>query len=408
MNEELIEKYAELIVRVGANVQKGQYVIIRTGVFEEDFAALVSRKCYEAGAKRVFVRWQSSKVDQVDYIYGHEDDLKHVLPFEEYEQKFTQDEYPILIWLDGDDPDGLKGVDANKVARIRQARYLVLGKYREASENHHTWVIAGVPSVPWAKKVFPDLPADQAMEKLWKAILKTSRADDGNGIENWKKHDEDLKMRCQYLDSLNLKKLHYRSKNGTDLTVGLIPGVHFAGGNEKTLEGQVYSPNIPSEECFTSPRKGEAEGIVYATKPLSYQGQLIENFYVRFHEGKAVEAHAETGEEALLSILSLDQGSSYLGECAFVPYHSPINDTGLLFYNTLFDENASCHLALGTGFPELYPDYANHTDEEIRNAGINKSQSHVDFMIGSEDMEIIGTTRDGKEVPIFKNGDWAF
>lgn len=408
MKEELIEKYAELIVKVGANVQKGQYVVIRTGVFEEDFAAIVSRKCYEAGAKRVIVQWQSSKLDQVDYIFGQEDDLKHVFPFEEQAAKFMSDELPVLIWLDGDDPDGLKGVDATKVAKIRRARYLVTGKYREASENHHSWCIAGVPSLPWARKVFPGMADDEAVEKLWEAILTTSRCIDGNGIENWKRHDEDLKARCNYLNSLNLRKLRYHSGNGTDFTVGLIPGVRFAGGSEKTMEGQVYSPNIPSEECFTSPMKGEAEGIVYSSKPLSYQGQLIEDFSVRFHEGKAVEVKARVGEDALRSILTLDKGSAYLGECALVPYHSPINETGILFFNTLYDENAACHLALGTGFPELYPDFEKYTDDEIRSFGINKSQSHVDFMIGSKDMEIIGITADGKEVAIFKDGDWAF
>lgn len=408
MKEELIEKYAELIVKVGANVQKGQYVVIRTGVFEEDFAAIVSRKCYEAGAKRVIVQWQSSKLDQVDYLFGQEDDLKHVFPFEEQAAKFMSDELPVLIWLDGDDPDGLKGVDATKVAKIRRARYLVTGKYREASENHHSWCIAGVPSLPWARKVFPGMADDEAVEKLWEAILTTSRCIDGNGIENWKRHDEDLKARCNYLNSLNLRKLRYHSGNGTDFTVGLIPGVRFAGGSEKTVEGQVYSPNIPSEECFTSPMKGEAEGIVYSSKPLSYQGQLIEDFSVRFHEGKAVEVKARVGEDALRSILTLDKGSAYLGECALVPYHSPINETGILFFNTLYDENAACHLALGTGFPELYPDFEKYTDDEIRSFGINKSQSHVDFMIGSKDMEIIGITADGKEVAIFKDGDWAF
>lgn len=408
MKEELIEKYAELIVKVGANVQKGQYVVIRTGVFEEDFAAIVSRKCYEAGAKRVIVQWQSSKLDQVDYLFGQEDDLKHVFPFEEQAAKFMNDELPVLIWLDGDDPDGLKGVDATKVAKIRRARYLVTGKYREASENHHSWCIAGVPSLPWARKVFPGTADDEAVEKLWEAILTTSRCIDGNGIENWKRHDEDLKARCNYLNSLNLRKLRYHSGNGTDFTVGLIPGVRFAGGSEKTVEGQVYSPNIPSEECFTSPMKGEAEGIVYSSKPLSYQGQLIEDFSVRFHEGKAVEVKARVGEDALRSILTLDKGSAYLGECALVPYHSPINETGILFFNTLYDENAACHLALGTGFPELYPDFEKYTDDEIRSFGINKSQSHVDFMIGSKDMEIIGITADGKEVAIFKDGDWAF
>ncbi len=408
MDEKLIENYAELIVREGANVQKNQYVVIRTGVYEEEFASIVARKCYEAGAKRVFMRWESSKLNQVDLLYAEEEDLKHVFYFEEMESKFMLDELPTLIWLDGEDPDGLKGIDASKAARIRRARYMVNGKYREASENHHAWVIAGVPSLPWAKKVFPDLSDEEAIEKLWKAILKTSRAYEGDPIKNWKEHDADLKNRCKYLNSLNLKKLKYKSSNGTDLEVGLIPGVRFAAGSEKTLEGNIFSPNIPTEECFTSPMKGEAEGIVYSTKPLSYQGQLIEDFSVRFHEGKAVEVNARVGEEALRSILTLDNGSSYLGECALVPFHSPINETGILFFNTLYDENAACHLALGTGFPELYPDYEKYTDDEIRSFGINKSLSHVDFMIGSEDLDITGITLDGKEIKIFHNGDWAF
>ncbi len=408
MDERLIENYAELIVREGANVQKNQYVVIRTGVYEEEFASIVARKCYEAGAKRVFMRWESSKLNQVDLLYADEEDLKHVFYFEEMESKFMLDELPTLIWLDGEDPDGLKGIDASKAARIRRARYMVTGKYREASENHHAWVIAGVPSLPWAKKVFPNLSDEEAIEKLWEAILKTSRAYEGDPIKNWKEHDEDLKNRCKYLNSLNLKKLKYKSSNGTDLEVGLIPGVRFAAGSEKTLEGNIFSPNIPTEECFTSPMKGEAEGIVYSTKPLSYQGQLIEDFSVRFHEGKAVEVNARVGEEALRSILTLDNGSSYLGECALVPFHSPINETGILFFNTLYDENAACHLALGTGFPELYPDYEKYTDDEIRSFGINKSLSHVDFMIGSEDLDITGITLDGKEIKIFHNGDWAF
>ena len=408
MDERLIENYAELIVREGANVQKNQYVVIRTGVYEEEFASIVARKCYEAGAKRVFMRWESSKLNQVDLLYAEEEDLKHVFYFEEMESKFMLDELPTLIWLDGEDPDGLKGIDASKAARIKRARYMVTGKYREASENHHAWVIAGVPSLPWAKKVFPNLSDEEAIEKLWEAILKTSRAYEGDPIKNWKEHDKDLKNRCKYLNSLNLKKLKYKSSNGTDLEVGLIPGVRFAAGSEKTLEGNVFSPNIPTEECFTSPMKGEAEGIVYSTKPLSYQGQLIEDFSVRFHEGKAVEVNARVGEETLRSILTLDNGSSYLGECALVPFHSPINETGILFFNTLYDENAACHLALGTGFPELYPDYEKYTDDEIRSFGINKSLSHVDFMIGSEDLDITGITLDGKEIKIFHNGDWAF
>lgn len=408
MDKKLIESYAELIVKTGANIQKGQYVVIRTGVFEEEMAAIVAEKCYQAGAKRVFIHWQSALLDKVDNLYADEEELKKVPLFEEYAHKFMLDELPVLIWLDGDDPDGQNGIDNDKASRIRQAKYKILGKYREQRENHFQWVIAGVPSERWAMKVFPKLSKEEAIEELWKQILYTSRALDGNGIENWKKHNDDLKSRVKYLNSLRLKELRYKSSNGTDFKVGLIPGVRFEGGDEKTIQGIIYSPNIPSEECFTSPKKGVAEGVVYSSKPLSYQGQLIEDFFIKFHEGKAIEVHAKKGEDALRSILSLDEGSAYLGECALVPYHSPINMTNILFYNTLYDENAACHLALGTGFPSLYPDFEKYTDKEIQEFGINHSLSHVDFMIGNEDMNIIGITEDDKEVQIFKNGDWAF
>ena len=407
MKKSLLKKYAELIVRSGIALKKGQSVVIRCNTEIEKFAALVVEECYRAGAKYVIVDWSSELCTKITLKKGKKENLAQVLPYQEAKQAWMSEELPCMIWLDSDDPDGMKGVDAGKVAYIRRKSYEVLAKYIEARSNRYQWCIVGVPSAAWAKKVFPDLPKGKAIEKLWENILAVSRADDGNGIKNWEKHDAFLKERCAYLNSLNLKSLHYTSSNGTDLTVGLIPGVKFLGGGEEILTGAYFQPNIPSEECFTSPMKGEAEGIVYSAKPLSYNGQLIDNFWVKFHEGKAVDVHAEKGEEALRSILSLDEGAAYLGECALVPYDSPINNTGLLFYNTLFDENAACHLALGRGFTNLYPNFEKYTEEEIYKFGINKSMSHVDFMIGSKDLSIVGTTADGREVQIFKNGNWA-
>jgi len=408
MNSALLRRYATLIARTGAHVQKGQYVIIRSNVAIEGFASLVAEECYKAGAKRVVFDWQSAVADQVSYHYAKTEDLGQVLPQEIGFQEFSTDSLPILIWIDGDDPDGLVGSDAKKIAQVRALRYAQNGKYIEARENKYQWCIAGAPSPKWAKKVFPNLPEDVAMEKLWAAILKTARAEDGEGEKNWAEHEKDLKERCAYLNSLHLKSLHYTSSNGTDLTVGLIPNVIFLGGGESTIAGVFYQPNIPSEECFTSPMRGQAEGVVYASKPLAYQGQLIDNFSVRFHEGKAVEVKAEKGLAALESILTLDEGSAYLGECALVPFDSPINQTGLLFYNTLYDENACCHLALGRGFTNLYPNFEKYSEEQLHGFGINKSLSHVDFMIGTADLEIVGTCADGKEVVLFHNGTWAF
>ena len=330
------------------------------------------------------------------------------MPEEKGFQEFFTKDLPVFIYIDSEDPNGLHGVKPAKLAKVKAGRYAQIKDLVEARENKYQWCIAGAPSIPWAEKVFPDIPKMQAYEKLWEAILKTSRAEDGNGIANWQKHDAELKKRSDYLNTLNLVSLHYTSKNGTDLTIGLIPGVAFLAGGEKTIAGTYFQPNIPSEECFTSPMKGAAEGIVYSAKPLSYQGQLIEDFFIRFHEGKAVEVHAAKGEGALKSILTLDEGSAYLGEASFVPFDSPINQTGLLFFSTLYDENACCHLALGRGFTELYPNFEKYTEEQLHGFGINKSLSHVDFMIGSADLNIVGTTADGKEVQIFQNGTWAF
>ena len=403
MKKEILEKYAELLVKTGIALKPGQPVVVTANVDIEDFVAMVVEECYRDGASRVVVNWTSEAINRISLKEGKKEELARVLPFEEAMEAWKSDELPALLWLDSDDPDGMNGIDASKAAFIRKEKNKVLYPYRERRENKYSWLIAGVASKAWAKKVFPDLPVDEAVEKLWEAILSTSRALDGNGIANW-----DVKKKCEYLNSLRLKKLHYTSSNGTDLTVGLIPGVIFEGGGEMTLTNIYCQPNIPSEECFTSPMRGEAEGIVYSAKPLSYAGQLITDFWVKFEKGKAVDVGAKTGEEALRSILSLDEGSAYLGECALVPYDSPINNTGILFYNTLFDENAACHLALGRGFTNLYPDFEKYTEEELHSFGINKSSSHVDFMIGSKDLNIVGTTEDGREVAIFKDGNWAF
>lgn len=408
MRKTIIKDYAKLLVKTGLALRKGQTVIVEANVDQEDFVSLVVDECYKAGAKKVIVRWSSQKVSRLSYKKEKIESLANPLPFEIEEAKWKAEELPAILWIDSDDPDGNKGIDAAKFAEVKAARYKVLGKYREAMENRFQWCIAGAPSTAWAKKIFPGLKKNAAMEKLWEAILKTSRADDGNGIDNWAKHDEELKKRCAYLNSLRLKELHYTSSNGTDLRVGLIPGVAFLGGGERIIGGDFeFQPNIPSEECFTSPRRGEAEGIVYSAKPLVYNGQLITDFSIRFHEGKAVEVHAKEGEDTLRSILSLDEGSAYLGECALVPFDSPINNTGLLFYNTLYDENACCHLALGQGFYELYPDFEKYSEKELQGFGINHSLSHVDFMIGAKDLRIVGTKENGDQVEIFKDGNWA-
>ena len=255
--------------------------------------------------------------------------------------------------------------------------------------------------------MFPHLPKGKAIEALWEAILTTSRVTD-DPVAAWEEHNRDLHDRCEYLNGLGIRELHYTSKNGTDFRVRLMDESIFAAGGEYTLTGNYFNPNIPSEEVFTSPKRGEAEGIVYASLPLSYNGQLIENFSVRFENGKAVEVHAERGEDVLREMIAMDEGAAYLGECALVPYASPIRESGILFYNTLFDENAACHLALGRGFGGCVRDHEKYSLDELREKGVNDSIIHVDFMIGTEDLDIDATTKDGRVVPIFRKGNWAF
>ena len=238
-------------------------------------------------------------------------------------------------------------------------------------------------------------------------LYYTSRVNE-DPIQAWKDHNKDLQERCAYLNSLGIESLHFTAANGTDLTVGMIPEGIFGGGADTSRQGITFNPNIPSEECFTSPMKGKAEGIVYSSMPLSYQGQLIDNFSIRFENGKAVEAKAEKGEELLNTMLTMDEGAGYLGECALVPQASPICQSGILFYNTLFDENAACHLAVGRGFTDCIRDHHNKTLQECQERGINDSMIHVDFMIGCDTMNIDATCADGKVVPIFRNGNWAF
>ena len=409
MKKTMQRKYARLIARVGANIQKGQAVRLFISADQYEFATILVDECYKAGASRVDVDWGWQPLAKLNYRYRTVKSLSTVLKWEEEKMKLMAEELPCRIYITSDDPDGLKGVNQEKMRKASIARYPIMKPYREAIENRHQWTIAAVPSYAWAKKVFPHLSKHQAMEALWEAILSTCRASEGmDAVAEWDAHNRELKARCAYLNNLGIETLEYRASNGTDFTVGMIPEARFCGGAEDTIGGVTFNPNMPTEECFISPKRGVAEGIVYSSKPLSWQGELIENFSVRFHEGKAVEVKAEKGQALLEKMISMDEGASYLGECALVPWSSPINQTGLLFYNTLFDENACCHLALGMGFIDTIDGYADRSLEEMRAMGVNDSMIHVDFMIGTEDLTVTAHCRDGKTVKVFENGTWAF
>ena len=407
MKKSVLREYAKLIVRCGINVQKGQEVLIYAGLDQPEFVQMVVEEAYKAKAGKVIVHFDYQPLAKIHARYQTVKTMGTVEEWEKARQQHYCDALPCRLFLDSDDPDGMKGMNMKKVAKARQMSYPILKPYIDARENKQQWCIAAVPGAAWAKKMFPELSKKQAIEKLWETILYTARVTE-DPIKAWEEHNADLQARCKYLTDLQIKELHYTAANGTDLTVGMIPEGKFCGGGETILSGVFFNPNIPTEECFISPKRGLAEGIVYATKPLSYQGQMIDNFYMRFENGKVVEAKAEQGQELLDYMLSMDEGAAYLGECALVPQNSPICQSGLLFYNTLFDENAACHLAVGMGFPDTIKDFQNKTLEECRALGINDSMIHEDFMIGCDSMNIDAICEDGRTVAIFRNGNWAF
>ena len=407
MKKTVLREYAKLIVRVGVNVQKGQEVIVYAGLDQPEFVQMGVEEAYKGKAKKVTVEWSYQPLTKTHVRYQSVKTMGEVTEWEKARLEHYCNVLPARIHLTSADPDGLKGVNMGKVSKANQMSYPILKPYRDRRENKEQWCIAAVPGKAWAKKVFPGERTSVAVEKLWDAILSASRVTE-DPIKAWEAHNANMAKRCEYLNSLKIRTLHYTAENGTDLTVGMIGEGCWRGGGDTSLQGIYFNPNIPTEECFISPKRGEAEGIVYSSKPLSYRGQLIDNFSIRFENGKAVEVHAEKGEEQLKDMICMDEGAAYLGECALVPQASPISESGLLFYNTLFDENAACHLALGMGFADTIQDFQNKTLDECRELGINDSMIHVDFMIGCDSMNIEATCEDGKVVSIFRNGNWAF
>ena len=407
MKKTALRKYANLIAKVGANVQKGQEVIVRANLENPDFVTMVVEECYKLGAKEVTVDWRHTPISKLHYAKRSLETLSEIKDWEIERLKYREKVLPVLISLAGDDPDGMKGIDQEKVSKSSIAVMKVTKPYSDRMSDRYQWVIAAVPTKKWAKKIFPNLRPSVAVEKLWEAILFTARVNE-DPIQAWYDHNKDLLDRCNYLNGLGLKQLTYRASNGTNLTVGLIDDGLFLGGGENTLSGTYFNPNIPTEEVFTSPMQGVAEGIVYSSKPLSWRGELIDNFWVRFENGVVVETGAEKNAHLLEKLVSMDEGARKLGECALVPFESPINKTGILFYNTLFDENCCCHFALGRGFNNTLKNFENLSFAECKAKGINDSSIHVDFMIGTADLEIDGVTKDGKTIAIFRKGNWAF
>lgn len=407
MDKNRLQAYARLLVQTGINPDPGQDVVITADVEQFEFTRMVVEECYRRQVGKVVINWSDMPIEKLHQQYQSEARLGTLDDWEIAKLKWQSEKLPCRLWLDSDDPDGMADVDQGKRTRAQQARYPLIKPFRDAMENRHQWCIAGVPGRKWAQKVFPGIDADVAVEKLWEAILDVSRAS-GDPIANWQEHNATIHRRAEKLNDYRFAQLRYRAGNGTDFRVGLIPEGIFCGAAEVDLTGRRFNPNIPSEEVFTSPRRGDADGVLVATKPLSWQGTLIENFSLRFAGGKVVECHAEKGKDVLEKMVAMDEGAAFIGECALISTSSPVNRSGILFYNTLFDENACCHVALGRGFDNCIRDYGKYSAEDLHNMGINDSMIHVDFMIGCDDLDIDGVTADGRSIPVFRQGEWCF
>lgn len=408
MKKTIMRKYAKLAVQKGVNLQKGQGAVIQASVSEHEFAEMVAEEAYRAGAKWVRMEWTDQAVTRLHYRHQTVTELCKVADWTVEKMKFTAKELPCMIHIASADPDGLKGINPGKMQKAMIAQSKVFKPIQDEMENKYQWTIVAAPSKQWAKKVFPGERTSTAVEKLWEEILRAVRiSEDNDPVAEWDKHNQNLREKCEKLNAMDLDYLHYQAPNGTDFKCWLIPGGTWHGGCDTLPNGKVYNPNMPSEEVFTSPLRGKCEGTVVSTLPLSYQGTVIPKFSMDFKDGKAVAVHAEEHQDLLEKMIAMDEGAAMLGELALVPYDSPISNSGVLFYNTLFDENAACHIAMGRGFNETVPGFADMSKDELKEKGINDSMIHVDFMIGCKDLNITGYTRDGREVAIFRDGGWA-
>ena len=407
MNEKLKE-YAQLLVRVGLNVQKGQRMVISSPVECAFFARMCAQEAYDIGCKEVVMNWHDDAMARMKYLHA-DNEIFDTVP--EWRSHFFNDhakEGAAYLAISASDPENFKGVDSGRIVRAQQASGKALKDFdRLQMCGGFPWCIASIPIPSWAKTVFPEGSEDEAMEKLWDAIFKAVRiTGDGKCVEKWQQHLDTLHARMEKMNELNFKTLHYTNSLGTDLTIELPEGHIWEAGNDVTLSGQPYIANIPTEELFTAPLKTGINGVVYSAMPLVNDGNIIDKFHFVIKEGKIVEAHAEQGEEFLKAAISVDEGASYFGEVALVPYDSPISNQKILFYNSLFDENAACHLAFGEAYPCLVGGQQ-MTKEELKERGLNDSITHVDFMIGTPDLSIVGTTHDGREIPVFVDGNFA-
>lgn len=405
MNVRDLKKFASVAVNVGVNLQKGQDAVVFVSARNYELGELIAEVCYKRGARKVSIEFSDEEFSKLKYQYESLETLKEMKEWEILKYKDRSEICPCLIYVEDDDPDAFNMLDMKKIFTSRIERNKKVKVYRDRESLYNQWTIIAIPSKNWAKKVFPN--EKNAEKKLLKAIMSATRLDNRNPSLVWEKHIESLNKKASTLNRLNLDYLVYSSSNGTKLKIKLQHNHCWLSARSKSLNNIEYCANLPTEEVFTMPDKYGAEGIVYSTKPLSYNGKVIDDFSLKFEKGKIVEIEARTNEEVLKEAIYTDEGSCYLGEVALVPFNSPINESGLLFYNTLFDENASCHLAFGEAYKDTIRGYENMNEEDFKRINYNESVVHVDFMIGSNDLDIVGYDFNGKAHQIFKNGIWA-
>lgn len=406
----LLEKLASLAVRVGANVQQGQILVITSPINALELVRLIQKEAYMVGAKKVYIDWTDDELNRNYYQYANDDTLVEIPDFQLSKLHYLVENNACRISIDSRNPHGMQGVNMERVVTANRA----IGPKTSFYQNHYSssksqWTIVAYPNEEWCKTVFPNLPVEEAFNKLFDAIMYTSRINlENDPQEEWLNHTKVLEEHSKLMNDYCFKTLHFKNSLGTDLTIELVENHLWAGGGEMGGNGVYFVPNIPTEEIFTMPHKNRVNGKVVSTKPLNYQGNLIQDFYFVFKDGKVVEYDAKVGKEALKSLIELDEGSSRLGEVALISHNSPISNLNILFNDTLFDENASCHLALGNAYSMNVVGGTTMEEEELIKIGYNVSLTHVDFMFGSEDMEITGITNDGKKVQIFKKGNFVF
>ncbi|SDE06937.1 aminopeptidase [Sporomusa acidovorans] len=408
MNNNLLEKYAQLVVKTGINIQQKQTLVISSPLECAPFARMIAETAYKAGAREVVMNWKDELSAKIKFLQAPDEIFDEFPEWQKEFYLFYARQGAAFISIAASDPELLKEVNPERVVRVQKASNTALKEYRERMmSNKNAWSVVSIPTQAWAQKVFPRMADEEAVEKLWEAILKSVRVDTADPVAAWKEHSRQLKARLDYLNSYKFRLLHYKNSLGTDLKVELPAGHLWLGGPEYTADGTEFVANMPTEEVFTLPQKTGVNGVVVSSKPLNYNGTLIDKFSLTFKDGRIVDSKAEQGQEVLKKLVETDEGSHYLGEVALVPFDSPISNSNILFYNTLFDENASCHLALGKAYPICIENGTTMTGEQLAQAGVNDSMVHVDFMLGTADLEITGTTAAGENVLVFKNGNFA-